>query len=126
MCLLICFSGLYQSKELSFVIIFKFCVSDLGLIKLDVKTKTPSGLAFNASGSSSTETNKVLANVEADYTHNRYGLTMKEKWDCDNNLSAEISHRDKIIKGLTIGGRNSVILSSKSHKGSVLASVKEI
>ncbi|XP_053201701.1 voltage-dependent anion-selective channel protein 2-like isoform X2 [Panonychus citri] len=91
----------------------------LGLVKLDVKTKTPSGLAFNVSGSSNNETNKVLANVEANYTHDRYGLTMKEKWDCDNNLSAEISHRDKLIKGLTLGGRNSVTLDTKAHKGSI-------
>lgn len=95
-----------------------FLYLDLSYVKLDVRTITSSGLEFNVHGSSNTETNNVFANVDASYTLSKAGLTLKKKLDSDNNITVELSHRDKLIKGLTLGGRRSIILDG-SQRGSI-------
>lgn len=92
----------------------------LGFVKLDVRTITSSGLEFNVHGSSNSETNKTFANVDASYTLNKCGLTLKKKLDSDNNITVELSHRDKLIKGLTLGGRRSIVLNG-SQRGTIFA-----
>lgn len=44
-----------------------------GLLKLDVKTKTQTGVEFNSGGVSNQETGKVFGNLETKYKFKEYG-----------------------------------------------------
>ncbi|KAM8851882.1 non-selective voltage-gated ion channel VDAC2-like isoform 2-T2 [Synchiropus picturatus] len=73
-----------------------------GLVKLDVKTKSNSGVEFKTSGSSNTDTSKVAGSLETKYKRPEYGLTFTEKWNTDNTLGTEITIEDQIAKGLKV------------------------
>ncbi|XP_015239218.1 PREDICTED: voltage-dependent anion-selective channel protein 2-like [Cyprinodon variegatus] len=73
-----------------------------GLVKLDVKTKSASGVEFKTSGSSNTDTSKVAGSLETKYKRPEYGLTFTEKWNTDNTLGTEIVIEDQITKGLKL------------------------
>ncbi|XP_047459223.1 voltage-dependent anion-selective channel protein 2 [Mugil cephalus] len=73
-----------------------------GLVKLDVKTKSASGVEFKTSGSSNTDTSKVAGTLETKYKRSEYGLTFTEKWNTDNTLGTEITVEDQIAKGLKL------------------------
>jgi len=72
------------------------------LIKLDVKTKTPSGVEFNAGGSSNTDNGKVAGSLETKYKCSDYGMTFTEKWSTDNQLTTTMDIQDQILKGLKL------------------------
>uniref|UniRef100_A0A667ZFM8 Non-selective voltage-gated ion channel VDAC2 n=1 Tax=Myripristis murdjan TaxID=586833 RepID=A0A667ZFM8_9TELE len=67
-----------------------------GLVKLDVKTKSASGVEFKTSGSSNTDTSKVAGSLETKYKRSEYGLTFTEKWNTDNTLGTEITIEDQV------------------------------
>lgn len=75
-----------------------------GLIKLDCKTKTGSGVEFNTGGTSNQESGKVFGSLETKYKVKDYGLTFSEKWNTDNTLSTEVAVQDQLLKGLKISG----------------------
>lgn len=65
-----------------------------GLLKLDVKTKTNTGVEFSTGGVSNQETGKVFGSLETKYKFKEYGVTFTEKWNTDNVLATEISLTD--------------------------------
>uniref|UniRef100_A0A8C7QM66 Non-selective voltage-gated ion channel VDAC2 n=1 Tax=Oncorhynchus mykiss TaxID=8022 RepID=A0A8C7QM66_ONCMY len=67
-----------------------------GLVKLDVKTKSDSGVEFKTAGSSNTDTSKVAGSLETKYKRSEYGLTFTEKWNTDNTLGTEITVEDQV------------------------------
>ncbi|KAK1905779.1 voltage-dependent anion-selective channel protein 2 [Gymnodraco acuticeps] len=73
-----------------------------GLVKLDVKTKSASGVEFKTAGNSNTDTSKVAGSLETKYKRAEYGLTFTEKWNTDNTLGTEITVEDQIAKGLKL------------------------
>jgi voltage-dependent anion channel protein 2 len=75
-----------------------------GLIKLDVKTATQSGVQFNTGGTSDQEKGTVFGSLETKYKVSDYGVTFSEKWNTDNTLGTEVTVQDQLVKGLTLGG----------------------
>lgn len=75
-----------------------------GLIKLDCKTKTGSGVEFNTGGTSNQESGKVFGSLETKYKVKEYGLTFSEKWNTDNTLATEVAVQDQLLKGLKLSG----------------------
>ncbi|XP_069741347.1 voltage-dependent anion-selective channel protein 2 [Narcine bancroftii] len=73
-----------------------------GLVKLEVKTKSQTGVEFTTSGSSNTESGKVSGSLETKYKWSEYGLTFTEKWNTDNTLGTEIAIEDQLTKGLKL------------------------
>lgn len=73
-----------------------------GLWKLDVKTKTNSGVEFNTSGNSNQDSGKVFASLETKYKLKEYGLTFTENWNTDNTLLTEVTLQDKLLEGLKL------------------------
>jgi len=65
-----------------------------GLIKLDVKTKTNTGVEFSTGGVSNQDTGKVFGTLESKYKFKDYGVTFTEKWNTDNVLATEVSFAD--------------------------------
>ncbi|KAK9300756.1 hypothetical protein QLX08_006625 [Tetragonisca angustula] len=74
-----------------------------GLIKLDVKTKTKSGVEFSSGGVSNQDSGKVFGTLETKYSISDYGLKFSEKWNTDNTLATDVTFADKLLKGLTLG-----------------------
>jgi len=73
-----------------------------GLLKLNCKTKTSTGVEFTSGGSSNLDSGKVLGNLETKYKIPEYGLTFTEKWNTDNTLGTEVTIQDQIAKGLKV------------------------
>ncbi|XP_054267677.1 voltage-dependent anion-selective channel-like [Macrosteles quadrilineatus] len=72
-----------------------------GLWKLDVKTKTSTGVEFSTGGVSNQETGKVFGTLETKYKFKEYGVTFAEKWNTDNVLVTEVTAQD-FLKGLKV------------------------
>jgi len=74
----------------------------IGLMKLDCKTKTSTGVNFNVSGTSNNDTGRINAHLETKYVVKNHGVTIKEKWNTDNVLATELSVEDQFVKGLKL------------------------
>lgn len=99
-------------------------VLDLGLVKLDVKTKTPSGVDFNVNTTSNNDTGRVNSALETKYLLKDYGLTLREKWNTDNILTSEVIFEDKLLQGLKLSGNCSFAPQSGKKTGTVKAAFK--
>jgi hypothetical protein len=97
---------------------------DLGLVKLDVKTKTPSGVDFNVNTTSNNDTGRVNSALETKYLLKDYGLTLREKWNTDNILTSEVIFEDKLLQGLKLSGNCSFAPQSGKKTGTVKAAFK--
>ncbi|XP_075715030.1 non-selective voltage-gated ion channel VDAC3 isoform X1 [Rhinoderma darwinii] len=73
-----------------------------GIVKLDLKTKSSSGVEFTSSGSSNTDTGKASGNLETKYKLKEAGITFTQKWNTDNTLGTEVALEDKLAKGLKL------------------------
>ncbi len=58
-----------------------------GLMKLELKSKTASGVEFTSGGTSNTDSGKVSGNLETKYKFKEHGLTFTEKWNTDNQVN---------------------------------------
>ncbi|XP_028313136.1 voltage-dependent anion-selective channel protein 3 isoform X1 [Gouania willdenowi] len=75
-----------------------------GVLKLDVKTKTQSGvMEFATSGSNNTDTGRSGGHLETKYKLKDLGMTFNQKWNTDNTLTTEITMEDQLAKGLKLG-----------------------
>jgi len=98
--------------------------TDLGLVKLDVKTKTPSGVDFNVNCVSNNDTGRFNSALETKYLLRDYGLTLREKWNTDNILTSEVVLEDKPLNGLKLSGNCSFAPQSGKKTGTVKAAFK--
>ncbi|XP_024908851.1 voltage-dependent anion-selective channel protein 3 isoform X1 [Cynoglossus semilaevis] len=73
-----------------------------GVLKLDVKTKSQSGVEFTTSGSSNTDTGRSGGHLETKYKLSDLGLSFNQKWNTDNTLTTEITMEDQLAKGLKL------------------------
>jgi len=89
-----------------------------GLLKLEVKTKTETGVEFTTGGSSNLDSGKVAGNLETKYKVKDLGLTFTEKWNTDNTLNTTLDVADKLLPGLkaTLDTNFSPSTGSKSGK----------
>uniref|UniRef100_A0A8C8XFQ6 Non-selective voltage-gated ion channel VDAC3 n=1 Tax=Panthera leo TaxID=9689 RepID=A0A8C8XFQ6_PANLE len=67
-----------------------------GMVKIDLRTKSCSGVEFSTSGHAYTDTGKASGNLETKYKVCNYGLTFTQKWNTDNTLGTEISLENKL------------------------------
>lgn len=72
-----------------------------GLVKLDVKSKTSSGVEFTAAGNTTTDGGKVGGSLETKYKVADKGLSLTEKWTTDNSLNTTVDY-DKLVPGLKL------------------------
>ena len=97
---------------------------DFGLVKLDVKTKTPSGVDFTINCVSNNDTGRVNSALETRYLLKEYGLTLREKWNTDNILTSEVTVEDQLVKGLKVAANCSFAPQSGKKTGSVKTAFK--
>jgi len=97
---------------------------NFGVLKLDVKTKTATGVDFNSNLTSNTESGQVAGNLETKYKCKDYGLTVTEKWATDNTLCTTIDVEDKLMPGLKLSLDSKFAPASGSKGGKVSAEYK--
>ena len=97
---------------------------DFGLIKLDVKTRTPKGVEFTVNGTSNNDTGRVNASLETKYYFRDLGFTLKEKWNTDNTLATELAVEDQLIKGSKLSFNANFAPQSGKKSGSIKSSLK--
>lgn len=73
-----------------------------GLLKLEVKTKTNTGVEFTTGGNSNLETGKVAGNLETKYQVKDLGMTLTEKWTTDNSLNTTVDVVDKVNRNIIL------------------------
>lgn len=73
-----------------------------GVFKLDLKTKSESGVEFSSGIISNHESGKVFGSLSSKYAVKDYGLSFTEKWNTDNTLATDITIQDKIAAGLKV------------------------
>ncbi|XP_066475164.1 voltage-dependent anion-selective channel protein 2 isoform X2 [Tiliqua scincoides] len=95
-----------------------------GLVKLDVKTKSASGVEFATAGSSNTDTGKVHGSLETKYKWAEYGVTFTEKWNTDNTLGTEMAIEDQLAKGLKLTFDTTFSPNTGKKSGKIKSSYK--
>lgn len=95
-----------------------------GLIKLEAKTKTESGIEFTTGGTSALDSGKVNGSFESKYRCKDYGLTFTEKWNTDNQLNTIVDVQDQIVRGLKLTLDTTFVPATQSKSGKVKAEMK--
>ena len=80
-----------------------------GLLKLEVKTKTNTGVEFTTGGNSNLETGKVAGNLETKYQVKDLGMTLTEKWTTDNSLNTTVDVVDKVNTNILLVERENTV-----------------
>jgi len=94
-----------------------------GLVKLEVKSKTSSGVEFTAGGNTTTEGGKVSGSLETKYKIKEHGLSLTEKWTTDNSLNTTVDY-DKLLPGLKLTVDSSFKPDSGDKSGKFKAEYK--
>lgn len=95
-----------------------------GFNKVEVITKTESGVKFTTKGNHNTDTGKLSGELNTEYKYNEYGLTFKETWNTDNTLSTEITIEDQLAKGLKLAFDTSFAPQTGKKSGKVKTGYK--
>jgi len=75
---------------------------NFGVVKLDCKTKSATGVEVSSGGTHVLDCGKVNGNLETKYKCSEHGVTLTEGWSTDNVLSTEMVVEDKVTKGLKL------------------------
>ncbi|XP_056889466.1 voltage-dependent anion-selective channel protein 3 [Takifugu flavidus] len=95
-----------------------------GVLKLDVKTKSQSGVEFATSGSSNTDTGKSGGHLETKYKMKELGLNFSQKWNTNNTLTTEVTMEDQLAKGLKLGLDTSFVPNTGKKSAKLKTSYK--
>ncbi|XP_043938915.1 voltage-dependent anion-selective channel protein 3 isoform X1 [Protopterus annectens] len=96
-----------------------------GLVKLELKTKSSSGvMEFTTTGSSNTETGKASGNLETKYKMKDLGLTYTQKWNTDNTLGVEVAMEDQLAKGLKLTFDTTFVPNTGKKSGKIKTGYK--
>jgi voltage-dependent anion channel protein 2 len=69
---------------------------------LEVKTLTPSGVAFKVAGNKDSKSNLINGDLEAKYTDKVHGLTVTQAWTTSNVLRNTVELENQLAKGLKL------------------------
>ena len=88
-----------------------------GLLKLEVKTKTDTGVEFTTGGNSNMETGKVAGSLETKYQVKDLGMTLTEKWTTDNTLNTSLDVVDKVREMMRLPVDQPTLLAGARAEG---------
>ncbi|XP_041089709.1 voltage-dependent anion-selective channel protein 2-like isoform X1 [Polyodon spathula] len=96
-----------------------------GVVKLDLKTKSQSGvMEFSTSGSSNTDSGKATGSLETKYKMKELGLTFNQKWNTDNTLSTGVTLEDQLANGLKLTFDTSFVPNTGKKSGKLKTGYK--
>ena len=91
-------------------------------VALEVKTKTPSNVAFRVSGAQDSKSSLISGDLEGKYTDKPHGVIFTQAWTTANVLRTPVELENQIAKGLKIDANTSLV----PNKGSTSALVSAI
>ncbi|KAK7690295.1 hypothetical protein QCA50_006952 [Cerrena zonata] len=68
--------------------------------QLEVKTSTPSNVAFRVFGTQASKSNQINADIEAKYSDKAHGLVFTQGWTTSNILKTQVEAENHLAKGL--------------------------
>lgn len=77
-------------------------------VKVDVKCKTDSDVAFNFGAAHNLTTKMMIGNLEAKYKFKERNVTFAEKWSTTNMLGSEVTLEDYFTKNTKLSGEFSM------------------
>ena len=93
-----------------------------GLVKLEVKSKTDSGLSLTSGGQSNIDSGRVGANIEIKTKRcPGTGTQLTTKWNTENIINTSLSLQDKLVPGLTLTLDSSHNLDNGNKNGKLKA-----
>jgi len=95
-----------------------------GLIKLDVKSKSSSGIELSSGGQSNVDSGKVSGNLEVKKKCTDHGMTFSSKWNTDNVVNTTVDVQDKILSGLKLTLDSSFSPDTGNKNGKLKAELK--
>ncbi|NXM22755.1 VDAC3 protein, partial [Ploceus nigricollis] len=95
-----------------------------GMVKLELKTKSSSGVEFTATGSSNTDTGKASGSLETKYKAKDHGLTFTQKWNTDNTLGTEVSVENQLAEGLKVALDTTFVPNTGKKSGKLKTTYK--
>ncbi|KAI0736311.1 eukaryotic porin/Tom40 [Fomitopsis betulina] len=90
-------------------------------VALEVKTKTPSNVAFRVSGAQDSKSSLINGDLEGKYTDRKHGLTFTQAWTTTNTLRTQIELENQIAKGLKLD-LNTALTPDKGSKTALFTS----
>lgn len=97
-----------------------------GIVKLDLKSKTPTGVEFALNGVSNNDTGRVTSSLETKYNIKSHGIILKQKWNTDNVLTGEVSAEDYFVTGLKTGLNATFAPQSGKRTGKLTCGYKSL
>jgi len=91
-----------------------------GDTRLEIKTTTPSGVAFKVTGARDNKSNLIAGDIEAKYSSKPHGLTLTNTWTTANTLRTLVEIDNQLAKGLKVDV-NASITPDKGTKGTLLS-----
>ena len=97
----------FGKKYFYYLLIFKGSPSGkgfhFGLVKLEVKNKTESGMSVTSGGQSNIDTGRVGGNLEMKTKRcPGTGVQLTTKWNTENVINTSLSLQDKLVNGLSL------------------------
>ncbi|CDO76160.1 hypothetical protein BN946_scf184740.g3 [Trametes cinnabarina] len=71
-------------------------------VSLEVKTLTPSNVAFKVSGTRDTKSNLISGDIEAKFFNKAHGLVFTQTWTTSNILKTQVELENQIAKGVKL------------------------
>lgn len=96
------------------------------MVKLDLKSKTPTGVEFIVNGVSNNDTGRIASSLETKYNIKTHGVTLKQKWNTDNILISEATAEDYLVRGLKLGLSTTFAPQSGKKTGKVTCGYKSL
>ncbi|RDB19064.1 putative mitochondrial outer membrane protein porin [Hypsizygus marmoreus] len=69
---------------------------------LEVKTKTPSGVAFKVAGNRDAKSDTINGDIEAKWSDRKHGVTITNTWTTSNILRSQVELENQIAQGLKL------------------------
>jgi voltage-dependent anion channel protein 2 len=89
---------------------------------LEVKTLTPSNVAFKVAGTRDSASNVITGDIEGKYTDFKNGLTVTQAWTTSNLLRTQVELENQLANGLKLD-LNTTLNPAKSQKAAILTAI---
>ncbi|KAF9450562.1 hypothetical protein P691DRAFT_810097 [Macrolepiota fuliginosa MF-IS2] len=89
---------------------------------LEVKTQTPSNVAFKVTGNRDSKTDAISGDIEAKWVDRKHGLTFTEAWTTSNVLRTTVEVENQIAKGVKLD-LNTTLAPEKGTKTALFNAV---
>ncbi|KAG5458031.1 MAG: eukaryotic porin/Tom40 [Olpidium bornovanus] len=97
----------------------------VGIVKLEAKSTTPSGVEFTATGAKDNKSGQVKGELKTKYTDKKNGITFTESWDTANVLTGEVELVNTLARGLKLAVNASLLPAVGKKNAKVIAEYKQ-